>query len=223
MSFKKNGYKIVRKSIPQEIADIVCSYFLLKREGTKFLYKHNIFKEDKYFGEFYDLQAGENFCLYGDALMDTLLATLMPIVEKNTNLKLVPNYSYARIYEKDSLLTRHKDRPECEISVTLNLGGDVWPIFLDPTGENNVLEMKQDEIKKGDKAVIKKGAHKGVSFNLSPGDILIYRGDKLEHWRERFKGNICAQVFLHYNDFNGPYKDSLKFDGRPFLGLPKYI
>jgi hypothetical protein len=83
--------------------------------------------------------------------------------------------------------------------------------------------MKKDDIKKGHKAVIKKGAHKGISFDLYPGDILIYRGDKLEHWRERFKGNTCVQVFLHYNDLNGPYKDSLKYDSRPFLGIPKYF
>ena len=35
-------------------------------------------------------------------------------------------------------LKRHKDRPSCEISTTLNLGGDPWPIFIDGTGENNV-------------------------------------------------------------------------------------
>jgi hypothetical protein len=31
-------------------------------------------------------------------------------------------------------LRRHKDRPSCEISTTLNLGGDPWPIFIDGTG-----------------------------------------------------------------------------------------
>ena len=54
---------------------------------------------------------------------------------------------------------------------------------------------------------------------MEPGDMLIYRGCDLEHWREEFKGNVCDQVFLHYSDKKA--KDSKKniFDGRPHLGL----
>ena len=58
---------------------------------------------------------------------------------------------------------------------------------------------------------------KGIKINLKPGDMLIYDGCELEHWREPFKGKVCAQVFLHYN-IN--CNKSNKFDGRPMLGLP---
>ena len=51
--------------------------------------------------------------------------------------------------------------------------------------------------------------------------MLVYKGQILEHWREVFLGNDCAQVFLHYNDINGPYGTRSLFDGRPKLGLPK--
>ena len=50
--------------------------------------------------------------------------------------------------------------------------------------------------------------------------MLIYRGPDLEHWRDSFKGSICLQVFLHYNEDkikNQPYL----YDGRKHLGLPK--
>jgi len=50
--------------------------------------------------------------------------------------------------------------------------------------------------------------------------MLIYSGCELEHWREEFQGNICAQVFLHYNDMNGPFKTSNLYDKRPLLGIP---
>jgi hypothetical protein len=73
----------------------------------------------------------------------------------------------------------------------LNLGGDPWPIYIDPTGENNVI----DEYK----SIVKPGAHIGVEVNLKPGDMLIYSGCELEHWRKPFEGNLCGQVFLHYN------------------------
>ena len=121
-------------------------------------------------------------------------------MEKITKLKLYPSYSYARIYNKGNVLKRHKDRFSCEISTTLNLGGDGWPIYLEPSGKQNM---------------------KGIKIDLKPGDMLIYRGCELEHWRDKFKGEICSQVFLHYN--NKKTKNSKKnlFDGRPHLGLPK--
>ena len=52
--------------------------------------------------------------------------------------------------------------------------------------------------------------------------MLIYRGEKVEHWREAFNAPMGAwqtQVFLHYVDKNGPYGDFCKFDSRPALGL----
>ena len=46
--------------------------------------------------------------------------------------------------------------------------------------------------------------------------------DFIEHWREEFTGNICAQVFLHYNHVNGQFADSNLYDKRPLLGLPPF-
>jgi hypothetical protein len=125
---------------------------------------------------------------------------VMPIMKKETNLDLIPTYSYARVYEKGSILKRHKDRPSCEISTTLNLGGDPWPIYLDPTGSNNVI----DEYKN----IMKPNAPAGIRVDLEPGDMLVYSGCELEHWREEFTGNICAQVFLHYNHVNGQFAET---------------
>jgi hypothetical protein len=118
------------------------------------------------------------------------------------------------VYEKGSILKRHKDRPSCEISTTLNLGGDPWAIYLDTTGSNNVI----DEYKN----IMKPDAPKGIRVDLEPGDMLVYSGCELEHWREEFNGNICAQVFLHYNHINGQFKDNNLYDKRPLLGLPPF-
>ena len=78
-------------------------------------------------------------------------------------------------------------------------GGDEWPIYLEPSGDVG---------------------KEGVKVDLEPGDMLIYRGCDVEHWREPFKGENCAQVFLHYNDLSGEFGQKNKFDGRPILGLP---
>ena len=82
--------------------------------------------------------------------------------KKNTVVILAGGsaYSYARIYKNGDVLARHKDRYSCEISTTLNLGGDSWPIYLDPTG---------------------KQGQAGIKVDLEPGDMLIYSGCELEH------------------------------------------
>ena len=144
--------------------------------------------------------------------METLLVKMLPVMAKETGLDLIPTYSYARIYKKGDELKRHKDRPSCEISTTLNLGGDPWPIFIDGTGADTVI----DEYKN----IHKPNAPKGTKVLLEVGDMLVYSGCELEHWREPFKGTTCGQVFLHYNHVNGPFAEKNRFDRRPMLGVP---
>ena len=199
MNFAQNKYQVIKKAIPYDLANFVFNYFLLKRDAVNYLYKNNIIAENSLFGTWKDQQVPNVYSHYADFAMEALLMKVMPIMKKETNLNLIPTYSYARVYEKGSILKRHKDRPSCEISTTLNLGGDPWSIFIDPTGSNN--------------------APAGIKVDLEPGDMLVYSGCELEHWREEFTGNICAQVFLHYNNLNGPFKDNNLYDKRPLLGF----
>jgi hypothetical protein len=136
-------------------------------------------------------------------------------MQKKTGLKLTPNYSYARIYKKGDVLHRHKDRFSCEISTTLNLGGDPWPIYLDPTGKDYVIDPYKN--------IIKPNAPKGIKILLQPGDMLVYKGNELEHWREPFEGEQCCQVFLHYNNIKTKGSAENLFDTRPHLGLPEFF
>jgi|TARA_R100000995_G_scaffold84275_1_gene62468 hypothetical protein len=203
MSFEKNKYLVIPEAIPKIIAKFVCDYFLLKREAFSTLTKHNIIKEnDTQWGVWGDGQVVDTYCHYGDVAMETLLAWVLPVMVKETGLDLDPTYSYARIYKKGDELKRHKDRFSCEISTTINLGSDKpWPIYLDPTGN--------------------KGGE-GVRIKLQPGDMLIYRGCDLEHWRKPFDGQDCVQVFLHYNEKKS-LPEGVRFDTRPHIGLPDYM
>ena len=63
----------------------------------------------------------------------------------------------------------------------------------------------------------------GIKIELAPGDMLLYSGCDIEHWREAFAGKDCAQVFLHYNDSKKKTAKTNKFDGRPFPGLPAWF
>jgi len=202
MSFKKNKYTVLKKAVSSDLAGFVYNYFLMKRQVADTLFKYNyISKHEEDWGRWNDNQVPNTYSHYADIAMETLLLKVQPAMEKHTGLKLTPTYSYARIYKKGDVLERHKDRFSCEISTTLNLGGDSWPIYLEPSG--------------------KKGL-KGVKIDLKPGDMLIYSGCELEHWREAFKGQDCAQVFLHYNKVSKKAEKNM-FDGRLHLGLPGWF
>jgi hypothetical protein len=208
-------YKVIKNAVSYELANFCLNYFLLKRDAVEFMYKNNIHAESSLLGTWKDQQIPNTYSHYADFVMETLLVKMLPIMKEHTGLDLLPTYSYARAYKKGDILKRHKDRPSCEISTTLNLGGDKWAIYIDPTGSNNVI----DEYKN----IHKPNAPKGDKVVLEVGDMLVYNGCELEHWREEFMGNICGQVFLHYNQVNGKFADSNKFDGRPMLGLPSFI
>ena len=197
--FKEKKYQIIKNAISYELANFAFNYQLLRRQAVTYMYEGNYTADNGHYGHFKDPQAPGVYSEYSDMFMETLLVKVLPILEKETDLKLMPTYSYMRVYEKGSVLKKHKDRYSCEVSTTLNLGGSTWPIYLKDT-EEKVKEIK-----------------------LNPGDMLIYSGCELEHWRDKFEGELCGQVFLHYNDMsNSKWKDNA-YDGRPHLGLPNWF
>jgi len=189
-----NKYQVIKNAISHELANFIFNYFLLKRDAVSFMYDNNIIYDNGMLGTWTDDQIPNTYSHYADPVMETLLVKVLPVMQKETGLDLIPTYSYARAYKKGDELKKHKDRPSCEISTTINLGGDPWPIFIE-----------------------------GTKVLLEVGDMLVYSGCELEHWREPFDGNICGQVFLHYNHVNGPFADKNRFDGRPMLGLPGFV
>ena len=196
-------YRIVKQAISKELSEFVYSYFLMKRNVARKFYNERYISPYNFdWGVWNDEQIPGTYSHYSDIAMETLLQKLRPSVEKETGLELNETYSYARIYKKGDVLERHKDRYSCELSATLNLGGDSWPIYLEPSGELGKEGMKVD---------------------LEPGDMLIYKGCEVEHWREAFEGENCGQVFLHYNNASNEKAEENKYDGRPFLGLPAWF
>ena len=215
MSFKTKKYQVIREALSQELSNFIFNYMMLQRDAVDFMMKHNkVNLANPFIGKRTDHQAPGAYSKYGDWVMETLLQYMRPIMKAKTGMDLVPTYSYTRVYEKGNILRRHKDRPSCEISTTLHLGGDEWPIFLDPSGADNILSGRETT------TIVKPEAPKGIRVDLKVGDMLIYSGCELEHWREPFEGNICSQVFLHYNHANGPFAKTNLFDKRPLLGIP---
>jgi len=217
MSFKTKKYQVIRQALSKELANFIFNYMMLQRDAVDFMVKHNkVNPKNPFIGNRVDIQAPGCYAKYADWVMETLLMYMIPVMKEKTGLDLIPTYSYTRLYEKGNILRRHKDRPSCEVSTTLHLGGDEWPIFLDPTGSDYVIYGKG-----GEEKIVKPGAPQGVRVDLKVGDMMIYSGCDLEHWREPFQGKICSQVFLHYNHANGPFARINFLDKRPLLGIPK--
>ena len=194
MNFKKKKFEVVKKIISKEMCNFFVNYFTIKKQVAKTLFETkqiSPFSVD--YGTWKDTIVPNTYHCYADIAMETLLLKFKPVIEKITGKKLIENYSYIRIYKKGDILKKHVDRQSCEISTSLNLGGDKdWPIFIEPN----------------------------IKINLTPGDMLIYSGCKLEHWRDAFEGQEYFQSFFHYNNLEK--KDHIKFDTRLHIGLPEY-
>jgi hypothetical protein len=214
-NFKKDRFTVIEKAIDPKIANFVYNYFLMKRQVARTMFDARYISPfTTEFGVWNDEQVPNTYSHYSDIAMETLLLAVQPIMEKQTGLKLIPTYSYARIYKKGDVLHRHKDRFSCEISTTLNLGGDKWPIYIEK-------DPKKGGVVEG-KGYISDNT-KGIKVDLKPGDMLVYRGNMLEHWREEFKGTDCGQVFLHYNNASTKGAKDNIFDKRKHLGLPSWF
>ena len=205
MSFNKNKYTVIRKAISKDLATFIANYFSMKKQVLDTCRQARYISPYEVLLGYYEGQNEQipnTYSCYSDIAMETLLFKCQPVMEKATGLKLYPAYTYARIYKKGDELKRHKDRFSCEISTTMNLSGDDWPIYLEPSGKEGM---------------------KGIKVDLKPGDMLVYYGCELEHWREKFKGEECIQVFLHYNNRKTPGAKDNMFDKRIHLGLPSWF
>ena len=207
--FEENGWVKIDKYIDVNMANLLYHHVQLEAKRLAFFEESGIEADIDTHGTFADQQAPGDFSKYGDPIFDALLSLGTEKMSELTGKELIPTYSYHRLYTQGTELKRHKDRPSCEISTTLCLGYDNssvdhkrypdwdWPMFVGP--------------KSGEEGT------DGNPIHMKPGDMLIYRGDIVEHWREPLMGKNHAQVFLHYNEKDGQY--NIPYDGRPLLGL----
>jgi hypothetical protein len=189
MSFKENGFEVVRNVIEPQLLEHLKTEFEMIRDVNFFI------SGEKNQYSFGDEQSPNSFSVYSVTCFESLSVILNNKMNEVTDLKLFPTYTYARIYYKDAILKPHTDSPSCEYSTTICIDStDLWDFYI---------KGKDDETK---------------ILKLNPGDMCVYSGCELEHWREPYKGTQQIQCFLHYVNSNGPYKD-YKFDKRPIMGI----
>lgn len=189
MTFSKNGYEVIKNVISEDLLNHLKIEFQMIRDLNFF---HTKEKNKFAFG---DEQSPNSFSVYSAPFFESLALQLNDKMSQITNLKLYPTYTYARIYYRGAILEPHKDRPSCEYSTTLCIDStDIWDFYIkDRSGEEKVLK-------------------------LNPGDMCVYSGCELEHWRKPYEGEMQMQCFLHYVNSKGSYSD-YKYDKRHMMGI----
>lgn len=115
-----------------------------------------------------------------DMFLETIHEKIWPLLENIIAKPLLPTYAYARLYSNGDVLEKHRDRPACEISITVQLGKShhyAWPIYI--------------------------GNHR---FDMAEGDGVIYYGCDVEHWRDKCdgpNGYYSGQAFFHFVTADG--------------------
>lgn len=183
-------YAVVKNAITDELRQILYASMHIMKDAEYFVNGISL-KNKNHFTDTSTVTSNA-WPVYGSPVTDALLIYMKPLIEEVTEKKLLPTYSYGRIHWQGSSMPKHTDRPSCEYSITLCISSDgadkPWPIYMD-----------------------------GNEVILNPGDLCIYKGIDVPHWRDEFQGTEHIQVFLHYVDQEGPYTEWV-YDKRQVLG-----
>lgn len=134
------------------------------------------------------------FSWYAPLPFENLLEYIKPLIEEVIDGHLYSTYSYGRVYYHGSELKVHTDRPASEISVSCCLSKDAdWALQFD-----------------------------GSSVELDVGDICIFPGSEIPHWRDCFTGELYVGAFLQYVRSYGD-RANLKWDTRPTLAISPMV
>lgn len=190
----------IENFLPEQILNLSYTYCLFKYQNSKYI------KVDPQSNSF----IGE----HGDSFMESLLDMSTPVIEFNVGKKLFPTYSFIRIYDKESDLKIHTDRPSCEYTVALCLGSA-------PIDKPYELFVGEEDDSSDYKYYNSKNEYKRYridhKFAMVPNNAVIFKGMDKIHWREMCNHDHFITVFLHYVDQEGQYKE-YKFDKRNMLG-----
>lgn len=136
----------------------------------------------------FESDGSKRWSRYKDPLSEALLRTLQPVFETATGLRLLPSYSFTALYPPGAYLDAHSDRHSCEVSASVTLDMRERDLPTSPWGLWFEVDGRPTELL------------------LEPGDLVVYRGIELRHWREELGPRRWnTSVFLHYVDADGPH------------------
>ena len=156
--FDQNGYLFV----PNAIVDPLNLYCPppVDTEGKRLVGQQNYVRHNKIEYNPVELQVDGSLARYNHPSYKSAHRLILKLIENILEMDLLPTYFYDRFYYQGQKLSRHKDRPSCEISATVQISTNregAWPIWFQlPDNTENSVSMKD-------------------------GDMVIYKGCEREH------------------------------------------
>jgi hypothetical protein len=136
-----------------------------------------------------DRQNDRRFSSYNDPVGRFVHARLAGLMSAIVGLPVLPSFSFFVAYVDQAALAPHRDRPQAEYSISLQLdylpdtaGATGWPLRFTADGQR-------------------------CAADLRIGDAVFYHGRELTHERDRLpSGHRSSHLILEYvpDDFDGP-------------------
>lgn len=206
-SFDADGYAVIREAAPAAMAknllSVIHGSMIRDPKGLKKFELAEPRVNEKPGYEFYGPRLPSVMTFHWG-----LTARIAAIVGR----RIVPSFSFFRVYMAGDRLLVHTDRPSCEYALSLSLAygdGIVWPLELG--------RKRYDYAEIADRPKEESfGEDAYQTVMLDPGDGLLYRGVNLRHGRMQPNPNRwSAHLFLFWVDAEGEFKD-LAFDRMTF-------
>ena len=214
-NFIENRYVVLKNLIPKHVINMTLDNWKaheqsdnsgIYREETDITYKNP------------ESSIGKSTAQYSAPWAIALHNWLHEELKKHIDFDLGITYAYSRKYERGAYLGSHLDRPSCEISATLCLDyksddGSPWPIWV--RNDKNYITEEAETVKNESQDLTQRERKRNgcKQLLLEPGDVLLYQGPNIPHWRDYFLGEYSYHIFVHfYNKFGGMRKINGFFD-----------
>jgi hypothetical protein len=168
-ALRTNGHAIVSRLVPDaQLAALQQYYRALVDEGVL---------------RYGDGQVERRHAVHNEVVARMFLTALTPIVCDVVGEPVKPSYAYFASYRDGAVLANHRDRAQCEFSISFLIdyvptpdGPSPWPLWV---------RREPDEV--------------GVPLHQNVGDGIFYKGCELYHSRPALPvGHRSMHIFFHY-------------------------
>lgn len=181
----KKEYHLDRKLILASVNNVLDKDIL---SLLQVYYKQNIQLDTWTLGD----RQSKRYKAHNEPMSRFLHYEILPLVEKITNCKLKPTYTYLSAYIKDAELPGHTDREDCEFTVSFIIDKPdncSWPIYLHKFQQPEKYKGRYPENPPKDEC---------IAVDCEKGGFMLFQGIDHIHFREKLEFEYYTIVLLHY-------------------------
>lgn len=169
--FAADGFALLRDCLTPAMVSTLAAYYRLEVDsGSARMSKGGV----------------DRWHLHNDPAGRVVQRALLPAVEALVDMPVTPSYSYASLYREGAMLPVHKDREQCEYTLSLLI--DHQPVPADGISPWAIQVHARPDAEP-------------VDCFQSLGGGILFRGRDLPHGRKPLAaGQTCWTLLVHYVD-----------------------